>query len=530
MPETCLVLKLLSDAIFSRSSATIGVPSSLDAPPGAALLGFVAPELYRQHPDQAFAATHLGALRFSDGLPVVGDDVFVPLPLSWHQRKGASEVVDFSHPSHTNTSRQNFQQIRGGWVRGPGGNVQRYSVPRRSSMRTAISESGTAREGLLYGFEAITRGQCFLFRVSADDGALLDTAVRLLTEQTIHIGRSRGAEFGECSLKQDSRFTWPASAPPVDGTLRVLCLSDLALRDPHTGLPTLIPTAEACGLPAHYRFEPSRSFVRTRRYSPFNGTRARPDLERQVITAGSVLVWSNATGDFAAAQAALTRGLGEYTSAGLGQVVANPAVLDAATPSIRSFRPGAGREAPPLPADDPLAKWLQSQYAAVTKLDHTWAVANAKAKEAAMWGVPRSQWGRVRAIAQGFVQRADDKDTRAALLEALRKHADGVTVIAWGRGAGKFFGAITQTPTTAPVPVAVPAAGNQRNPNVSPAGAVADRVDNRSRQYKISFGEGLLTEWERDHGIHFARAVSILARRVVRQSDDAKTAATETGA
>jgi hypothetical protein len=244
----------------------------------------------------------------------------------------------------------------------------------------------------------------------------------------------------------------------------------MALRDPATGLPTLIPSAAACGLPEHLRFDAARSFLRVRRYSPWNGTRKRPDLERQVIVAGSVLTWNVGDGSLDDLEKALRLGLGEHTSAGLGQVVCNPGVLahhaaELPTASGPSSRAAAGT--PALPAD-PLAQWMARKHQEAEKADKTWQVANDLAKAASGWGVARSQWGNLRALASQYILRADDLGAREALTKAVHQlWATKVSESAWGaRGVGGLKQA--------------------------------------------------MQSWLPDESLHFASALHILARRAVR--------------
>jgi hypothetical protein len=548
MPEQLLVLTLTTDAIFTQSSATIGVPESHDAPPGGTLLGAVAAALYAKDPALAFRAVQLGALRISDGLPLApGDRVALPSPLTWHTKKGSPPPAGEAPPpkaagapskfiydlsSATREADQQYSQLRGGWVVADGEGLRAVKVTRRSSMRTAIEEGGRAREGLLYGFEAVPAGQRYLVRVSSASPELLAAAVAQLCAGTVRIGRSRTAEFGEATLTAaPSTLTWPASGPCAGPTVRLLCVSDLALRAPESGQPTLTPTAQTMGLPAGWVLDLTHSAIRTRRYSPWNGHRQRPDLERQVITAGSVLVWTTGGVSLQEEQrAALERGVGEHTAAGLGQMIIEPAGLFGEKLSLREDDEaedaqtslGAGATAlTTLAAQDKLAAWLVGRTMDTAKLDRTWAEANALAKTASTWGVPKSQWGALRALAQGWVHKEDSTKNREALLAAARKMVEeGVAGDAWGRGAKQLFGTLTRSRTETVKEVSAPQLGSARNPNHKKDGAIVTHRDNASNVHALSWSnDGALYAWTKrkePEDVHFARAVAILARRAVR--------------
>jgi CRISPR-associated protein Csx10 len=528
--EKLLVLTLKTDAIFTQHSATIGVPESHDAPPGGALLGAVAAALYNGEHDQAtaFRAVQLGTLRISDGLPLGPDGlVALPAPLTWHTVKGEDSALIADLSTARRMPGKQYSQKRGGWVVVGGNGVRTVRVKRRSSMRTAIEEGGRAREGLLYGFEAVPAGQRYLVRVWSDDPKVLATAVTKLCERMVRLGRSRTAEFGEATLEAATEgLTWPTSGAQAGRLVRMLCVSDLALRDPQSGQPTLRPTASLLGLPSGFTLDIERSAIRTRRYSPWNGHRQRPDLERQVIIAGSVLVWSTDGAVLEESQIQqLALGVGEHTAAGLGQLLVEPPGLFGANVRVdtREEDPAGAspaNDASP-PKDDDLWAWMEARHRALAKADRTWAVANDYAKVASTWGVSRSQWGRLRALAAGWVHKEDTTDTRKELLSQIRALlVEGVTLDAWRAHAAQLAGGLKVERVERTTEVSVPQLGGKGNPNVQKDGASVIRRDNASNEQRRTWSDdGELNRWlarAGDEDIHFARAVAILARRAVR--------------
>ncbi len=436
-----LELTLLSDAIFTASSATIGRPASLDRLPGATLLGAAASRCYPELDslDLAVGVFHLGELCFGDGLPVHPDlGAALPVPLSWHELKYGEGVLDLSQLDRPRD--QQLSQLRGGLVVPDRGCWRRWDLGRRASMRTAIDERGQAREGLLYGFEAVPAGTRYRVALRSKSERALDIVTKALCRGSIRVGRSRSAEFGHAevrALEEEVPGAALANHPAQPGFLRFLCVSDLALLDPMTGSPRLGPCAVDLGLPEGWRLDLERSFLRFRRYSPFNGYRRRPDMERQVIEAGSVITFSKDGAlnvALTALRERLVAGVGEHRSSGLGVVLLEPELLAEPHPTLARVDEiaSASSVAPPK---DPLVAWLQVQSDRERLLDATWAEAEAQAEDAARWNVPRSQWGRLRGLAAEARHRGRSKaELRGELEDQIERGVAGDT---WARGRGR---------------------------------------------------------------------------------------------
>ena len=428
-----LEIELLAPLIVSERSATEGSHRCLDYLPGAKLLGAAARTYGQLTPTEAFEAFHSGRLRFLDATPVVGGRRGVPVPLSWHRPKIGSDVHDLSLGDPTRVERP--VQLRTGHVDGDG---QRHdALARRMQLkvsRRAARESDDANAAL-FGYESLPAGTLLGSEVNADDDvdeALIDKILREFCQGSCFVGRSRGAEYGRVSIRRRAEPWWgPTNADESAAQrLTLLCTSDLAPRDPATGQPTLQPTSSALGL-AGWRWLPEPSFLRTRRYSPFNGARRRPDLERQVITRGSVLVYERAEGA-SPAKVPLT-GLGDWTQEGLGQVWVNSPLLRSERPSTRQMAPVDPPSQPP--PDSELLGWLEHrmrQDAAVLAAEDAariWAdevLPLARAPKAPN----RSQWGQLRLLAA----RATGKKELEGLVADDGRLARGQSAKAWKAG------------------------------------------------------------------------------------------------
>ena len=433
MSRHTLIVTLDSDVIFTAQGATVGRPDTLERVPGATLLGAAAGRLYSGLlPEEQLAAFHLARVRFGDGLPLAPDGTLgVPVPASWHQPKDDKGTVDLSQVPRND---QQLKQLRGSWVSPGGEGWLGWRVSTTESMRTAIDETGRAREGLLYGFVAIRAGARFTATVEGEDEALTQQVADSLCAAPIRVGRSRGTEFGRANVRKaaDNLAELESNRAPRDGLVRALCLSDVALIDAATGMPRLVPSPADVGLPAGWRWDADMSFLRFRRYSPFNSTRARPDRERQVVAAGSVLTFTHAgaAAPLAEMRRHTAQGVGEYREAGLGRVLVEPKVLAKAHPSLRPF--GVANEAPaatPSPSGA-LLEWALRRVEATETEQAIWEAAEEKAHEVGRWRISRSQWGVVRSLAAECASAAEPFEQLKRRWKATFE--DGVAADAWG--------------------------------------------------------------------------------------------------
>mgnify|MGYP000876576044 FL=1 len=296
-----LKLTLLDDVVASERPATEGGHASLDYLPGAMVLGAAAARLYSAlDRREAHVLFHSGRVRFGDGLPSTDGAPGWPMPLCWHARKGessldgdrldAAKVLNLQFGRFADGAQP--KQLRDGHIRADG---HRLTVHRSFRMKTAIDpDTGRVAESQLFGYEAIRAGQCFIARIEADPDVSPPLWKRLVGVLTGHgelsLGRSRSAEFGRVRVERLDGPVAPALAPASRAAgheVTLWCLADLALLDPWRQ-PTLEPSPARLGLDRG-RVDWARSFLRFRRYAPWNAYRGAYDLERHVIRRGSVI-------------------------------------------------------------------------------------------------------------------------------------------------------------------------------------------------------------------------------------------------
>lgn len=347
MKRIGLKITLLNDCVFSERNATDGGHSALDYIPGSALLGAVAARLYTTLGNDAFDVFHAGKVRFHNAYGITPNGFQThPMPACWHRKKGENTSTD----NYLNQERvwrldllknnsleggEQAEQLRAGYVAQDGSWVR----PNKSfRMKTAIdSATGRAKEAALFGYDAIRAGQHFAGTIDIDED--IDPAVITKITQVIQgdllLGRSRSAEYGRARVSIINAATINPEKSE-DGLLTLWLQSDLMTYDDF-GQSTLRPLPEWLGLPKG-RLLPERSFVRTRRYSPWNAFKRGYELERQVINKGSVLVFELANGATLDDKhlKLIASGLGVERQAGLGQVLLNPPLLMTPNPKFSS--------------------------------------------------------------------------------------------------------------------------------------------------------------------------------------------------
>ena len=369
-----VVITLQDDCIFSERNATEGAHQALDYIPGGALLGAVAARLYAElGNNQAFDWFHSGKMRFGNAYPLVDGKRTFPMPACWHQAKGKSPIEDGkldNHQiwrldeceNHALPDNQQPQQLRAGYL-----SLDGYIAKTNKSfrMKTAIdADTGRAKESALFGYDALQAGQRFYAQISCDD-AMTEadiTQLKATLNKPLLLGRSRSAEYGRATVEILQTQPALSSEQPNNLKITLWLLSDLMALDEY-GQPILSPAPQHLGLPKG-ELVAENSFLRTRRYSTWNAHKQGYELERQVISKGSVLVYqleSSLTDEHLQLIAA---GLGVERQAGLGQVWLNPPLLADKQPHFEKSVASLADKAKelPKPAKEPeLIAWLRKQ-------------------------------------------------------------------------------------------------------------------------------------------------------------------------
>jgi len=336
--KKAILITLKDDIVISANATSTGSQPTLDYLPGSVFLGIVASRLYKDLSNlaQAWDVFHSGHVTFHNAYIVSpeGEPTW-PSPLSWHHYKNnhisgkqilrPEDIVRYG--SNTNNAKPGHQlkQLRDRYVTASGKSVE---VKKTASMKTAIDQAtGQAADAQLFGYQALQEGQHFFGCIEFSDQVSPDLQEKLLNalQGSARIGRSRGAQYGRVNIQKiddTAEFSSPDAEDIHENTSEVTfwCLSDLALTDKNTGLPTLLPAPYHFGLSSG-QLELKESFLRSRSYDTFNGHRKTFDSRREVITLGSVITFTGLAGITKDQLEHCKKSIGSHTETGLGRLV-----------------------------------------------------------------------------------------------------------------------------------------------------------------------------------------------------------------
>lgn len=460
-----LKITLLDDIILSATSATTGGHSTLDYIPGANLLGAAAAKLYKNlSMEKAWQVFHSGAVRFGNAYPLMGEETAWPAPLCWHSNKGETpfQPYNLQHINDKNKlAEKQPKQVRGGYV--TASSKYHSALDKKTYIKTAINpEHARAAKSQLFVYQALSAGQQFRALIQIDEAAWQDAVD--LPEQlaealngNLRLGRSRSAQYGQVNVetqwRDENALLITESRTRKDNSIIDLwLLSDLALIDKY-GQPTLIPQLSHFDLVDEFDLTghliADKSYLRHRRYSPYNSARGGYDQQREVICQGSVLQFKLDSALTADQQNVLNhrlrQGVGLFRECGLGQIAVNPVVLDEAFPKalkITESNPFMIKKAQtPEKPDTDLIRWLAQQQAGKEQQDNDRELAKDWLKDleklyrsarifrgtppGVALGPGRNQWGRVLELARTQHKR---QEIEAALFTYRSAREKGICV------------------------------------------------------------------------------------------------------
>lgn len=287
-------------------------------------------------------------------------------------------------------------------------------------IKTAVDrDTRAAKESQLFDIQSIPSGTRFWMSIEADDSKDLEYVCQLLESRNgeILIGKSRSAEYGRARIHRNSPHTqFSSKNSSSTGSIYLYLLSDLILW--RNGMPVLIPQASDFGLPDDLQLDEEHTFVRTRRYSPWNAFFNRRMSERQTLSKGSVLTFSVPSGqsvDLQELQQVLKKGIGLHREEGFGQILVNPSWLEFTNLTLcskdhKTKRDAGGHEISTKVNDHPLLNYLRNKseesnltYSALDqgrKWAEEWFRISKKVQKNHRSVPGKSQWGQLRAIAR----------------------------------------------------------------------------------------------------------------------------------
>lgn len=338
---------LLTDIVLSQSSSSMGYQKSLDFIPGNCFLGIVASYLYNKVlPEKAMVIFHSGKVRFGDAHPAHNGTrgLKVPSAMYYPKLKKPSEELYIHHCITNQDALKNDQlkQCREGFyafVDENGNAIDGMPIDTRKGfiIKSAYdSENRRSADGLLFGYEYLSKGLKLYFEIESDLDEETDKAiVKALTGNggKRYVGHSRKAEFGQVQIRQIDEYKEQKSGTEAiniknEQYATVYADSRLIFLN-NNGEPTFLPTvAQLFGwaedTATRAEIDWSKSQVRTFQYAPWNSKRQSYDTDRCGIEKGSVIVINlNGEQDFPKK----SQYVGAYENEGFGRVIYNPEFL-----------------------------------------------------------------------------------------------------------------------------------------------------------------------------------------------------------
>ncbi len=327
MIEKYYKVTLLSDIVLNSKLATEGNMETLNYIPGSNFLGIVAAQLYSQlSPEEAYAIFHSGKVSFGDATISKEGEISYPVPFDYMMVKGEDKLgkdkrlflqhllTDDNHPKENGYKLQ-LKQKRGGFITPSGTAITK--IKKNFALKSAQdAENRRSKDGAMFGFESIKKGQEFIFSICFDDQQYIKDIEKALLAKK-RVGKSKTAQYGQVKIEAiDNPQKIEIFTPEGDYTL-VYAQSNLCFYD-EFGQPTFQPKAKDFGLNGEINWKKCQ--VRTYEYSPWNGKRNTTDSLRACIAAGSVFyVEGKNEGGF--------KQVGAHQAEGLGRIIINPEFL-----------------------------------------------------------------------------------------------------------------------------------------------------------------------------------------------------------
>jgi hypothetical protein len=321
--------ELLSDVVLNSSLATEGNMNSLDYIPGSNFLGMVASKMYENDKQKSIDLFHNGKVKFGDATISNDNAVSYPIPFVYMMDKVEKdwendtiylhhEIDAANRPRKKNSdSFAQLKQLRLGYVFTDLKAIK--EVKKRFALKSAQErETRNSKDGAMFGFEAIQKGQSFVFSINFEDESFVSEVESALIGIQ-RLGKSKNAEYGQVEIQKLEKAEQIQSFP-FEKYVLVYAQSHLYFTD-EFGQATLQPSAEKLGIEGG-RIILEKSQIRSFSYSPWNGARNTTSTQRHCIARGSVFYV-----ELKAKFDKVEGFVGGYQAEGLGKVLYNPIFL-----------------------------------------------------------------------------------------------------------------------------------------------------------------------------------------------------------
>ena len=213
LKKYCYVIKNLDPLTFAEKSGDQVLYATKHYIPGSALRGALATQYINKnnlkdaHKNEAFFDLFLsGKVKFLPGYPIGGSNMFsgepMVIPLSLMCSKDGTKTIDLSGATEYAPG---FKKLQGFAVRTTKGLVKvAVDVKTEFHMsRSSLDEriSGKSNDGNIFNYEYIKPNQYFKCCCLVDDDIFGRWENLMKDMNCIYLGRSRGAQYGKCSIE-----------------------------------------------------------------------------------------------------------------------------------------------------------------------------------------------------------------------------------------------------------------------------------------------------------------------------------------
>ncbi|SNR44565.1 hypothetical protein [Puniceibacterium sediminis] len=309
-----LEITLLEDTAISSDATQRSGHECMSYIPGNKILGCVSAQ-YEAFGPLAWDVFHSGATRFGNAYPARNGQRCLPVARMWTEKPDAN-----TDPALDKSARDKFFF---------GDEIVGVQAIRRQKTSNSRQRRGAVEDGQFFDVAALAQGQVFAASVWIEDGfpEIRDRLSELLDDCEMTFGRSRNTEFGlaKCRIVERAPLQTATLGQSIS-KLRVFCASDVDF-----GNMTGREICEYLGLSDKWSFGQETKTRRNNSFG-FNSHRKLNTTERAVIEKGSVLIFSGpalTSTEVETFKLRCAEGLGAGRSDGFGEVLAEPAFLDA---------------------------------------------------------------------------------------------------------------------------------------------------------------------------------------------------------
>ena len=237
MERMTITIKTLSPIVLTESTSSIVLTGSRPYISGSILRGLLAERYVAlqgnhqfAHEDPQFLSLFFDKLRFVHAYIETCGERAIPLPLSIFKAKEKKEGKKYILDTLYDEPEAGYKTLKGMAYVDANGDIHMGEVKRNISFHMSRSSDterlgGHSKNGQVYNYESLDRGQTFIGEIIGDAASLnaLQEAVGMKPGQhvDIQIGRSKYTQYGHCQVSLGTIETIPTESVPQAVYLRL---------------------------------------------------------------------------------------------------------------------------------------------------------------------------------------------------------------------------------------------------------------------------------------------------------------------